>query len=662
MRINDLLKPESIQIGGAAKDKGDLIHQLVGLMAKGGNVIDAEAYEKDVLAREAEFSTGMDGGIAIPHAKTAAVSAPGLAAMTIPAGVDFDSTDGKPTTLAFLIAAPAGGADVHLQVLSRLSTLLIDEDFCAKLRAAKTPEEFRAIVDATEDKKLEAEQAKAAGAAAADAAGYDIVAITACPTGIAHTYMAAEGLEKQAKAMGVKIKVETQGSEGAKNVLSAADVKGAKGVIIAADKKVELDRFDGKPLYSTSVTAGINEPEKLINIILNGEAPVYHGEGGGTATAASSDEKEGLGHRFYKDLMNGVSHMLPFVVGGGILMAISFLLDSAGMGTADYGHSTPVAAFFNLAGNQAFNFMLPILAGYIAESIADRPGLAPGFVAGWIAKEGYTFAYCAAGLDDTAVTLVSAGFLGALLGGFLAGWIVNMLKKAFSGMPASLNGIKPVLLYPLCGIFLVALVMMLINPVMAAINVGITGFLNSLSGASSVLLGAIVGGMEATDMGGPINKAAYVFGTASLEGASSEGSMIMAAVMAGGMVPPLAIALCTTFFKNRWTADERKAGVVNYVMGLSFITEGAIPYAAADPGRVIPACIAGSAVAGALSAAFGCASPAPHGGIWVIAVIHNPGGYLIALAAGAVVGALVLAALKKPLSPEESGLVEKAKA
>jgi PTS system fructose-specific IIC component len=658
MRIDDLLKPQSILIGGTPKDKNDAIHQLVGLMAKGGNVVDEEAYEKAVFAREAEFSTGMDDGIAIPHAKTSAVSAPGLAAMTVPDGVDFDSTDGQPSTLIFLIAAPEGEANVHLQVLSRLSTLLIDEDFCAQLRAAKTAEEFRSIVDATEDKKLAAESEKAAKAAERDAAGYDVVAITACPTGIAHTYMAAESLEKQAKAMGVKIKVETQGSEGAKNVLSAEDIAGAKGVIIAADKKVELGRFDGKPLYSTSVTRGINEPKELIDTILDGKADVYHG-GEGEAASASDEEKEGLGHRFYKDLMNGVSHMLPFVVGGGILMALSFLLDSAGMGTAAYGHSTPVAAFFNLAGNQAFNFMLPVLAGYIAESIADRPGLAPGFVAGWIAKEGYTFAYCAAGLDDTAVELVSAGFLGALLGGFVAGWIVNLLKKAFSGMPHSLDGIKPVLLYPLCGIFLTALVMMLVNPVMAAINVGIKDFLNGLSGASSVVLGAIVGGMMATDMGGPINKAAYVFGMGSLEDAAAGGSLIMAAVMVGGMVPPLAIALSTTFFKNRWTPDERKAGVVNYVMGLSFITEGAIPFAAADPGRILPSCIAGSAVAGALSAAFGCASPAPHGGIWVIAVIQNPVGYLIALVAGSLVGMLVLTALKKPLPAEESGLEPK---
>lgn len=651
MRICDLLKPESVAIGASATDKADAIHQLVELMAKGGNVVDKSGYEQAVLAREAEFSTGMDGGIAIPHAKTEAVDAPGLAAMTLPAGVDFDSTDGAPSTLIFLIAAPAGGADVHLQVLSRLSTLLIDEELCAKLRAASSVEEFRALVDAAEDAKLAADDAKAAAARAADAAGYDVVAITACPTGIAHTYMAAEALEKQAKAMGIKIKVETQGSEGAKNVLSAADVAGAKGVIIAADKNVDLGRFAGKPLFSTSVTRGINEPKQLIDSILEGKAPVY--EGVGTQTQVASDD-ESIGHQIYKHLMNGVSHMLPFVVGGGILLALSFLLDQAGMGTSSYGSSTPVAAFFNLVGGQAFSFMLPVLAGFIASSIADRPGLAPGFVAGWIAKQGYTFAYISSGMDDS--ILVSAGFLGALLAGFAAGYITLGLKKVFSGLPKALDGIKPVLLYPLFGVMLSAFVMMLVNPVMGAINTAISDFLNSLSGVSSVLLGALVGGMEATDMGGPINKAAYVFGTASIESAGTNGSAIMAAVMAGGMVPPLAIALCTTLFKNRWTADERKAGIVNYVMGLSFITEGAIPYAAADPLRVIPSCIAGSAVAGALSMLFGCASPAPHGGFWVIAVIHNPLGYVLAIAGGMVVGALVLAALKKPLSKEEAGL------
>ena len=488
---------------------------------------------------------------------------------------------------------------------------------------------------------------------------YDVVAITACPTGIAHTYMAAEGLRKKAEEMGVKIKVETQGSGGAKNVLTAADVAGCKGVIIAADKNVELDRFDGKPVYSCPVARGINEAEQLINVILEGKAPVYHAEGKSAATAPMAGEQESLGRKVYKDLMNGVSHMLPFVVGGGILMAFSFLLDQAGMGTSSYGSSTPVAAFFNLVGNQAFNFMLPVLAGFIAMSIADRPGLAAGFVGGWIAKNGYTLAYLSTGMDTEAQsTLISAGFLGALLAGFAAGLIVNALKKASSVLPDSLEGIKPMLIYPIFGILFTSLFMMAFNPIMGAINTWVSGALNGLSGTSIVLLGVICAGMQATDMGGPINKAAYVFGTAALAEQTLQGNMIMAAVMAGGMVPPLAIALSTTFFKNRWTENDRKAGLVNYIMGLSFITEGAIPFAAADPLRVIPACIAGSATAGGLSMLLGCASPAPHGGAWVIAVITNPVQYLLALAAGAVVGCLVLSLLKKPLSPEESGLVK----
>ena len=657
MRITSLLKPETLMIGGAAENKDDAIKQLVGLMAKGGNVVDVAAYERAVHAREELGTTALGEGIAIPHAKTAAVSAPGLAAATLPAGVDYDAPDGKPTTLMFLIAAPDTEADVHLQVLSRLSMLLMDPDFCAKLRVAATPEEFLAAIDAAEDARIAAEEKKANASAQADAAGYDVVAITACPTGIAHTYMAAEGLEKAAREMGVKIKVETQGSGGAKNVLTAADIAAAKGAIIAADKNVELARFDGKPLYSCAVSRGINEPEELINIILEGRAPICHAEGAGEA--ADAGEGESIGRKIYKDLMNGVSHMLPFVVGGGILMALSFLLDQPGLGTSAYGHSTPLAAFFNVAGNQAFNFMLPILAGYIAMSIADRPGLSAGFVGGWIAKQGFTLAYLSTAMDaDAQAALVSGGFLGALLAGFIAGYLVEGLKKLCSKLPDSLEGIKPILLYPLLGILFTSLVMMGINPVMGAINVAITNVLNGLSGTSALLLGIVVAGMQATDMGGPINKAAYVFGTAALADQTVAGNMIMAAVMAGGMVPPLAIALSTTFFKNRWTENDRKAGLVNYVMGLSFITEGAIPFAAADPLRVIPACIAGSAVAGGLSMLFGCASPAPHGGAWVIAVITNPLQYLAALAIGAVVGMLVLAVLKKPLPAEQSGLAK----
>lgn len=655
MRITDLLKPESIRIGGAPASKDEAIDELVDLMAKGGNVADKAGYAAAVREREAQFSTGLGDGIAIPHAKTAAVSAPGLAAMTVPAGVDYQSLDGEPATLLFLIAAPEGEANTHLEVLSRLSTLLLDADFCAALRAAKTPAEFRALVDAEEDVHRAEEGAKAAGAAARDAAGYDVLAITACPTGIAHTYMAAEALEKKAAEMGVRIKVETQGQGGAKNVITAQDVAGARGVIIAADKNVDLARFDGKPLYSCSVTRGINEPEELINIVMEGRAPICHAQGGAASPAAA--EGEGVGRQVYKHLMNGVSHMLPFVVGGGILMALSFLLDQPGLGTSAYGHSTPVAAFFNVAGNQAFNFMLPILAGYIAMSIADRPGLAAGFVGGWIAKQGYTLGYLSSAMDAEAqAALVSGGFLGALLAGFVAGYLVLGLERALEKLPSSLEGIKPILLYPVLGVFLTSLVMMGVNPVMGAINSALSGFLNGLSGTSIVLLGIIVAGMQATDMGGPINKAAYVFGTAALAEQTVTGNMIMAAVMAGGMVPPLAIALSTTLFKNRWTEADRKAGLVNYVMGLSFITEGAIPFAAADPLRVLPACIAGSATAGGLSMLLGCASPAPHGGAWVIAVITNPVQYLIALAAGAAVGCLVLSLLKKPLPPEQSGL------
>lgn len=658
MRINDLLNPESIKIGGAPSSKDAAIDELVGLMARAGNVVDEKGYAAAVRAREAEFSTGLGDGIAIPHAKTAAVSAPGLAAMTVPAGVDYESLDGEPATLLFLVAAPEGGSDVHLEVLSRLSTLLLDQDFCARLRAAKTPEEFRRLVDEQESARLAEEAAKAAGAAARDRDGYDVVAITACPTGIAHTFMAAEALEKKAAEMGLKIKVETQGQGGAKNVLTSADIAGARGVIIAADKNVDLARFDGKQLYSCPVTRGINEPEQLIGLIMDGKAPI-HRAGAGATAAVEAGESEGVGRKIYKDLMNGVSHMLPFVVGGGILMAVSFLLDQPGLGTSAYGHSTPLAAFFNLAGNQAFNFMLPILAGYIAMSIADRPGLAAGFVGGWIAKQGYTLGYLATDMGTEATAaLVSGGFLGALLAGFAAGYIVLGIEKLCEKLPASIEGIKPILIYPVLGVFATSLVMMAVNPVMGAINSALSGFLNSLSGTSIVLLGVIVAGMQATDMGGPINKAAYVFGTAALAEQTLTGNMIMAAVMAGGMVPPLAIALCTTVFKNRWTEADRKAGVVNWIMGLSFITEGAIPFAASDPLRVLPACIAGSAVAGGLSMLFGCASPAPHGGAWVIAVITNPVQYLIALAAGAVVGALVLAVLKKPLPPEQSGLAK----
>ena len=655
MRITSLLKPEAVKIGGVASDKDDAITKLVKLMATQGNVGDVDAYTEAVHTRESFGSTALGEGIAIPHAKTAAVSAPGLAAMTLPEGVDYDAPDGLPTTLMFLIAAPDTKADVHLEVLSRLSMLLMDPEFCDNLRAAKTAEEFLAVIDAAEDAKLAAENAKAAAAAAADATGYDIVAITACPTGIAHTYMAAEALENKAKEMGLRIKVETQGSAGAKNVLTAEDIAGAKGVIIAADKNIELFRFDGKQLFSCPVSRGINEPEALINEVMEGHAPIHHNVGGATAPAATSDG-ESTWHKIYKHLMNGVSHMLPFVIGGGILTAIAFLVDQPGLGTSAYGSSIPAAALFKTIGGEAFGLMLPILAGYIASSIADRPGLAPGFVGGLFAKAGYDFAYLGT-LDAT--MLVSGGFIAALFAGFAAGYLTLGIERACDKLPSSLEGIKPMLIYPVLGTLAIGVVMLALNPVFAAINTALTGFLAGLGTSNIVVLGLVLGGMMSVEMGGPFNKAAYVFGTAALDpssGLGTTGQVIMASVMVGGMVPPLAIALSTTFFKSRWTKQDRNAGLVNYIMGLSFISEGAIPFAAADPGHVLASCIIGSAIAGGLSAAFGCTSPAPHGGAWVTAVIGNPAMWLVACLVGSVAGCLILSFWKKPLDANESGL------
>ena len=670
MRIKDLLKPEAIQIGGSATSKDDAIDKLVALMCKEGNVSDVEGYKAAVRAREAEGTTALGEGIAIPHAKTAAVSAPGLAAMTLPDGVDYDSPDGRPTNLMFLIAAPDTKADGHLEVLARLSMLLMDEQFRDDLRAARTSEEFRAVIDKAEGAKIAAEEAKHAAQAALVAAdetktGYDVVAITACPTGIAHTYMAAEGLEQQAKKMGVRIKVETQGSGGAKNVLTSADIAGARGVIIAADKNVNLDRFDGKPLFSCPVSQGFNAPEKLINTILSGEAPVHHGSGAGTDAAPAAGEKESVGRKVYKDLMNGVSHMLPFVIGGGILTALAFLLDQPGLGTAAYGSSTPLAALFKTIGGEAFGFMLPILAAYISMSIADRPGLAPGFVGGVFAKAGYSFAYIGfapnLSSDAAQATLISGGFIAALFAGFVAGYLTLGIEKACDKLPDSLEGIKPMLIYPVLGVLAIGIVMLALNPLFALINTGLNGFLKGLGTGNIVVLGLVLGGMMSIDMGGPFNKAAYVFGTAALDpssGLGTTGQVIMASVMVGGMVPPIAIALSTTFFKDRWTKSDRNAGIVNYIMGLSFISEGAIPFAAADPLHVLPSCIIGSGVAGALSAAFGCTSPAPHGGAWVTPVIGNWAMWLVACLAGSVVAALILSFWKRPLPPEESGLTK----
>ena len=648
MKITDLLRPEGIKIGASATSRDDAIDQLVALQTASGNISDKTAYHEAIMAREAEFSTAVGDGIAIPHAKTSAVKRPGLAAMTIPDGVDWGAPDGGKSDLCFMIAAPEGEANTHLQILAQLSRLLMHEEFANALRAAKTPEEFLSIID-----DAEAEKEAEAAAPAKDDGLPEILAITACPTGIAHTYMAAENLEKKAAEMGIKLKAETQGSAGAKNVLTAEEIAHAKGIIIAADKNVDRSRFAGKQVYSTNVSAGINEPEKLINIIENNEAPVQ--EGTVAAASASEGEKDSTWHVIYKHLMNGVSHMLPFVIGGGILTAIAFLVDQPGLGTANYGSSIPAAAFFKTIGNEAFGLMLPVLAGYIAMSIADRPGLAPGFVGGLFAKSGYSLGYIQYLISDpdkAAAACVSGGFIAALFAGFAAGYLVLGIEKLCDHMPESLEGIKPMLIYPLLGCLGIGAIMFVLNPIFGAINTGLNDWLNGMGTANIVLLGAVVGGMMSIDMGGPFNKAAYVFGTGALAAGTETGQVIMASVMVGGMVPPLVIALSTTFFKNKWSKADRDAGIVNYIMGLSFISEGAIPFAAADPGHVLPSCIIGSAIAGAISAAAGCTSPAPHGGAWVIAVIGNPLMWLVALIAGSVIGALILSFWKKPYAEQ----------
>lgn len=658
MKITDLLRPEGIKINAVPSDQMDAIDQLVALQDASGNIADTVEYKKAILAREGEFSTAVGDDIAIPHAKTKAVKKPGLAAMTLAKGVDWKAPDDAPATLAFMIAAPEGQNNVHLEMLAKLSQLLMHEEFANALRSAKTPEEFLATIDRGEAERdaEKAQEAKKDAAPKAESDLPEVLAITACPTGIAHTYMAAEALEKKATEMGIKLKAETQGSAGAKNVLTAEEIAHAKGIIIAADKNVERERFAGKPVYSTNVSAGIQEPEKLINIILNGEAPVQEGSVA-TASSAGSGEKDSVGHVLYKHLMNGVSHMLPFVIGGGILTAIAFLVDIKAAGTATYGSTIPAAALFKIIGGEAFGLMLPILAAYIAESIADRPGLAPGFVGGLFAKTGYDLAYLANINAATPPTTISGGFIAALFAGFAAGYLMLGIERMCDSLPASLEGIKPILLYPLLGILAIGIVMLVLNPLFGAINTGLSDFLNGMGTGNIVLLGAVVGGMMSIDMGGPFNKAAYVFGTAALvTPGGTTGQIIMASVMAGGMVPPLVIALSTTFFKNRWTKANRDAGLVNYIMGLSFISEGAIPYAAADPGHVLPSCIIGSAIAGGLSALFGCTLPAPHGGIWVIAVIGNPLMYAASVLIGSVVGALIISLWKKALPASESGL------
>ncbi len=643
MKITDLLKPEGIKVGASAADQMDAIDQLVALQDASGNISDPAGYKKGILAREAEFSTAVGDGIAIPHAKVAAVKKPGLAAMTVPGGVEWNAPDDQPADLMFMIAAPEGEANTHLEMLAKLSAMLMHEEFANALRAAKTPAEFLKVID---DAEAERDTVKAAPAAGSN--GPDILAITACPTGIAHTYMAAENLEKKAAEMGLVLKAETQGSAGAKNVLTAEEIANCKGIIIAADKNVDRSRFAGKQVYSTNVSAGINEPERLINIILNNEAPVQEGTVV-SADAAATDES--IGAQIYKHLMNGVSHMLPFVIGGGILTALAFLFDMGAAGTGAYGSSTMIAAFFKKIGEEAFGMMLPILAGYIAMSIADRPGLAPGVVGGLMAKSGINLAFLQSAPDFDSSVCVSGGFIAALAAGFLAGYLTNFIKKACDNLPDSLEGIKPILLYPVCGVLVTGAVMYVLNPIFGALNTAMNNFLGGMQGANIILLGAIVGGMMSIDFGGPFNKASYVFSTGLLADAAlgGPGQVVMAACMAGGMVPPIVVALSTTFFKNKWSKADRDAGLVNYIMGLSFISEGAIPFAAADPGHIIPTCVIGSAIAGAMSAAFGCYSPAPHGGAWVLPVIGNPVMWLVAIVAGSVVGALILSFWKKPV-------------
>ena len=653
MKITDLLKPEGIKVGATAANQMDAIDQLVALQDASGNISDKAGYKEGILAREAEFSTAVGDGIAIPHAKVAAVKQPGLAAMTVPGGVDWNSPDGKPADLMFMIAAPEGEANTHLEMLAKLSALLMHADFANALRRAHDAAEFLQIIDEAEAHR-DLEQAQktaaqvAARATATDDAWPKILAITACPTGIAHTYMAAENLEKKAAEMGIQLKAETQGSAGAKNILTAEEIAHCEGIIIAADKNVDRARFAGKQVYSTNVSAGINDPERLINIILNHEAPVQEGT---VVEAGAAAETESLGSQIYKHLMNGVSHMLPFVIGGGILTALAFLFDMGAAGTGAYGSSTFIAAFFKKIGEEAFGMMLPILAGYIAMSIADRPGLAPGVVGGLMAKSGINLAFLQTAPDFDSSVCVSGGFIAALAAGFLAGYITNFIKKACDNLPESLEGIKPILLYPVLGILATGAVMYVLNPIFGALNTAMNNFLGGMQGANIVLLGAIVGGMMSIDFGGPFNKASYVFSTGLLADAAlgGPGQVVMAACMAGGMVPPIVVALSTTFFKNKWSKADRDAGLVNYIMGLSFISEGAIPFAAADPGHIIPTCVIGSAIAGAMSAAFGCYSPAPHGGAWVLPVIGNPVMWLVAIIAGSVVGALILSFWKKPV-------------
>ena len=642
MRMTDLLDARSILLDASPKSKSEALDQIVDLMVKSEKINDKEAYRKQVYAREEESTTGIGEGIAIPHGKCDAVTKPGLAAMVVKDGVDFDSLDGEPVTLMFLIAAPNTEDNIHLDVLSKLSVLLMNEEFTESLRNAKTVEEFMNIINDADEKEAGIDE-RLAGAdeesTAEETTGkVKILAVTSCPTGIAHTYMAAEGIEKAAKAKECAVKVETRGSGGAKNVLTAKEIEEADGIIVAADAQVPLDRFDGKKVIICQVSDGISKADELVDRVINGDVPVYHAANGAEVKESNSGKSSGIGHQIYTQLMNGVSHMLPFVVGGGILIALAFLIDGLcvdmnALSAADrgnFGTITPVAAQLKTIGNLAFGLMLPVLAGYIGEAIGDRPALAVGFVGGLMAANG------------------KSGFLGALVAGFVSGYLILLLRKLCDKLPEALEKIAPVLIYPVFGILGIGLLMnFAVEPIMGAINTALNNGLTGMGGSSKIVLGLILGGMMAIDMGGPFNKAAYVFGTAAIAAGNYD---IMAAVMIGGMTPPCAIALATLLFKNKFTKSEREAGPTNFVMGLAFITEGAIPYAAADPLHVLPSCIVGSAVAGALSMAFGCTLMAPHGGIFVFPVVGNALMYLVALVVGTVISAVLLGVLKKKVA------------
>lgn len=637
MRITDLLDKRSISLDAAPADKKATLDMAVELMAKSGKLSDVEQYRAQVYAREEESTTGIGEGIAIPHGKCDAVKTPGLAAMVIKNGVDYDSLDGEPVTLLFLIAAPNTKDNVHLDVLSKLSVMLMDENFTTSLRNAKSVEEFLQIIDAADESaKSIDDRLSDTGITTEEKKSFKLLAVTSCPTGIAHTYMAAEALEKAAKAADCQIKIETRGSAGAKNVLTAEEIAAADCIIVAADAKVPMDRFDGKKVISCQVSDGISKADRLVQQAISGEVEIFHGESGAVKTAVAG--KESAAHKIYTQLMNGVSHMLPFVVGGGILIAIAFLIDGLNVDInalpadqrSNFGTITPIAAMFKNIGGVAFGLMLPVLAGFIGMAIGDRPALALGFVGGMLAANG------------------KSGFLGALVAGFLAGYLIVGLRKICDKLPDAVEKLAPVLIYPVVGILIMGLAMnFVVEPIMGGINTGLNNFLSGMGDSSRVVLGLILGGMMAIDMGGPFNKAAYVFGTAAIAAGNYD---IMAAVMIGGMTPPCAIALATLLFKNKFTKEERDAGPTNFIMGLAFITEGAIPFAASDPLHVLPSCIIGSALAGALSMAFHCTLMAPHGGIFVFPVVGNALMYLVALAAGTVVSALLLGVLKKKVA------------